>query len=65
MSSPNTSLKAFNTLGLTINAQTLTIAETPDAITLAWKNSQQSNLPFIVLGKGATYSFLKILAARW
>lgn len=59
MSSPNTSLKAFNTLGLAINAQTLIIAETPDAITIGWNHSQQSHLPFIVLGEGSNVLFLE------
>lgn len=59
MSSPNTSLKAFNTLGLAICTPMLIIAETHDVISAAWKNSQQSNLPFIVLGEGSNVFFLE------
>ncbi|MBA0036675.1 UDP-N-acetylmuramate dehydrogenase [Pantoea sp. BIGb0393] len=59
MSSPSTSLKAFNTLGLAVSAHTLIIADTPDAITTAWQNSQRSNLPFLVLGEGSNMLFLE------
>ena len=59
MSSPYTSLQAFNTLDLAISAQTLIVADNSDAISLAWKNSQHSNLPFIVLGEGSNVLFLE------
>ncbi len=59
MSSPHTSLKTFNTLGLRIDAHKLIIAESPDAISVAWKDTQQTNLPFIVLGEGSNVLFLE------
>lgn len=59
MFSTNISLKAFNTLGLEISAQTLIIANTPEDITAAWKTSQQVKQPFIVLGEGSNVLFLE------
>lgn len=59
MSSPHTSLKAFNTLGLEISAQALYIADTPEAIITAWQATQQANLPFIILGEGSNVLFLE------
>ncbi|ORM59402.1 UDP-N-acetylenolpyruvoylglucosamine reductase [Pantoea rodasii] len=59
MSSPNTSLKAFNTLGLEVSAQALYIADTPKAIINAWQATQQANQPFIVLGEGSNVLFLE------
>lgn len=58
MSSPKISLKPFNTLGLKICAQTLVIADTPNIITAAWEESEQLDLPFIVLGEGSNVLFL-------
>ncbi|WP_058974166.1 UDP-N-acetylmuramate dehydrogenase [Type-D symbiont of Plautia stali] len=59
MSSPRTSLKAFNTLGLEISTQALYIADTPEAIIDAWQATQQRNQPFIVLGEGSNVLFLE------
>ena len=59
MSSPNTSLKAFNTLGLVINAHKLVIAETPEAIIAAWQASELNHHPFMVLGEGSNVLFLE------
>ena len=59
MSSPTTSLKAFNTLGLAINAHALVIADTSDAIISAWQTHKQKNHPFIVLGEGSNVLFLE------
>ncbi|KAA5962363.1 UDP-N-acetylmuramate dehydrogenase [Pantoea sp. M_9] len=59
MFTPGTSLKACNTLGLEIDAQTLVIADSAEAITTAWQSSQQRNQPFIILGEGSNVLFLE------
>ena len=59
MFTPGTSLKACNTLGLEIDAQTLVIANSAEAITTAWQSSQQRNQPFIILGEGSNVLFLE------
>ena len=59
MSSSNTSLKTFNTLGLEINAHKLVIANTPEALLSAWQASELYGHPFIVLGEGSNVLFLE------
>lgn len=59
MSSPDSSLKAFNTLGLEVSAQALYIADTPEAIIAAWRATLQADQPFIVLGEGSNVLFLE------
>lgn len=62
MSSPDTSLKAFNTLGLEINAQAVVIADTAEKIVAAWNTSQKQHQPFLVLGEGSNVLFLENFA---
>jgi len=62
MSSPQTSLKAFNTLGLAIAAEKLVVADSAEAISSAWQTSQQNNQPFMVLGEGSNVLFLEDFA---
>lgn len=62
MSSPRASLKAFNTLGLEVSAQALTIADTPQAIITAVEAAHRLNQPTIVLGQGSNVLFLEDFA---
>lgn len=58
-SNNNTSLKPFNTLGVEVNARTVVIAETVAEIYEAWKESEKSKLPFLVLGEGSNVLLLE------
>ncbi|WP_312243118.1 UDP-N-acetylmuramate dehydrogenase [Pantoea sp.] len=58
MSSPNSSLKSFNTLGMNVVADAIILADTPEAITQAWQASQQTHKPFLLLGEGSNVLFL-------
>lgn len=62
MSSPNSSLKPFNTLGMNVAADTIVLADTPEAITQAWQASQQTHKPFLLLGEGSNVLFLENFA---
>lgn len=62
MSSPNSSLKLFNTLSVNVAAEALVLADTPDAISQAWQASQQSHKPFLLLGEGSNVLFLENFA---
>ena len=59
MSSPNTSLKAFNTLGLEVSAKNIVIANTAEAIIEAWQASTAQEQPFMILGGGSNVLFLE------
>lgn len=59
MSSPNSSLKSFNTLGLDIDADAIVLADTPESIIHAWQACQQSQKPFLLLGEGSNVLFLE------
>ncbi len=59
MSSSTTSLKAYNTLGLAIEAKSVVIADTVEAITTAWHLSQRHSQPFMILGEGSNVLFLE------
>jgi UDP-N-acetylmuramate dehydrogenase len=59
MSSPNTSLKAFNTLGLEVSAKNIVIADTAKAIIDAWQSCVQQAQPYMVLGGGSNVLFLE------
>lgn len=59
MSSPNTSLKAFNTLGLEVGAKNIVIANTAETIMEAWQASIAQKQPFMILGGGSNVLFLE------
>ncbi|WP_130833250.1 UDP-N-acetylmuramate dehydrogenase [[Erwinia] mediterraneensis] len=62
MSSPNPSLRSFNTLGLDIAADAIVLADTSEAILHAWQTSQQTQKPFLLLGEGSNVLFLENFA---
>ena len=59
MSREINSLKSFHTFGIDATAYQIIIAETVEALSLAWHQSQKAELPFLLLGEGSNVLFLE------
>ncbi|QHM72822.1 UDP-N-acetylmuramate dehydrogenase [Mixta intestinalis] len=59
MSSPEFSLKSLHTFAIETTAHKVVIAESPADILAAWRECQQHNLPFLLLGEGSNVLFLQ------
>ncbi|MFD1803832.1 UDP-N-acetylmuramate dehydrogenase [Mixta tenebrionis] len=59
MSSPEFSLKSLHTFAIETTAYKIVIAESPADILIAWRECQQHNLPFLLLGEGSNVLFLR------
>lgn len=59
MSTGLTSLSAFNSFGLTVYANRIVTADTPDALLTAWQRSQRGQQPVLILGGGSNVLFLE------
>ncbi len=59
MSREINSLKSFHTFGIDATAYQIIIAETTEALSHAWHQSQKAELPFLLLGEGSNVLFLE------
>lgn len=59
MSSQQYSLKPFNTFNLDVFARKIVVANTPDALSAAWQESQREQQPVLLIGEGSNILFLK------
>ncbi|MEQ4531556.1 MAG: UDP-N-acetylmuramate dehydrogenase [Mixta sp.] len=59
MSSPAISLKNLHTFAIETVAEKVVFAESSQDILVAWRECQQRNLPFLLLGEGSNILFLE------
>ncbi|MGL9736036.1 MAG: UDP-N-acetylmuramate dehydrogenase [Symbiopectobacterium sp.] len=62
MTSSVTSLKSYQTFSLSVYADEIVCADTPDSLAASWRHASEQNKPVLIVGEGSNVLFLEDFA---